>query len=100
MAINIAHRPDLDRQVERLAALLGLFGRGRKVRVIETALNALEESAERIRPDRNAIRASLQRFAAGAPRLRDQFSHRTAKDGRPLSLTLQEELYDDRGLPK
>lgn len=100
MAINIAHRPDLDRQVERLAGFLGLAGRGRKIRVIEAALDALEESVVRTRPDRAAIRAGLQKFAENAPRLRAQLSGGAAEDGRPLSLTLQEELYDDRGLPR
>ena len=41
MAMNITHRPDLDDQVERLAAQLGLSGHGRKTAVIEKALKTL-----------------------------------------------------------
>ena len=42
MAINLVHHRDLDERVERLAARLGLTGRGRKVGVIERALATLE----------------------------------------------------------
>ena len=44
MAINLVHRKDLDDRVERLAAQLGLSGRGRKNAIIERALTVLEES--------------------------------------------------------
>ena len=100
MAINIAHRQDLDDRVERLAARLGLRGRGRKTAVIEQALVALEKRVEREAPDRAAIRASLERYAKGGPRLRARLVRLDPGDGRPLSQVLQDALHDDRGLPR
>ena len=100
VAINIVHRHDLDERVERLAARLDLRGRGRKVAVIERALSALEERVERDRPDRAAIRASLERYAREGPRLCRRLARLDPGDGRPLSRVLQDALYDDRGLPR
>ena len=99
MAINIAHRHDLDERVERLAVRLGLRGRGRKTAVIERALDALE-NAGGDDADRAAVRASLTRYAEAAPRLRERLAHLEPGDGRPLSQVLQEDLYDERGLPR
>ena len=99
MAINIAHRRDLDERVERLAARLGLRGRGRKTAVIERAVDALEERVESAAPDRASIRASLERYAQRAPHLRRRMAHLDPGDGRPLSQVLQDGLYDERGLP-
>ena len=101
MAINLAHRPDLDDRVEKLATRLGLRGRGRKTAIIEQALAALEERAERAYPDRAAVTASLDRYIEAGPRLRQ----RLAGSGRPLfepplSLSLQRVHYDEEGLPK
>lgn len=100
MAINIAHRHDLDDRVERLASRLGLRGRGRKTAVIERALTALELRVESDTPDRASIRASLERYAKDGPRLRARLGHLDPGDGRPLSQALQDSLYDDRGLPR
>ena len=100
MAINIAYRHDLDERVERLAVRLGLRGRGRKTAVIERALDALENDAGRGDADRSAVRASLTRYAEAAPRLRERLAHLEPGDGRPLSQVLQEDLYDERGLPR
>jgi hypothetical protein len=100
VAINIAHRHDLDDRVERLASRLGLRGRGRKTAVIERALTALELRVESDTPDRASIRASLERFAMSAPDLRRRMAHLDPGDGRPLSRTLQDDLYDERGLPR
>lgn len=98
MAINIAHRHDLDERVERLAARLDLRGRGRKIAVIERALRALEEQTERIRPDRARVEAALERLAQAGDRFRER--GRFADDDRPLSQVWQDELYDEHGLPK
>ena len=100
MAINIAHRRDLDARVERLAGRLALHGRGRKTAVIERALDALETQVERSRPDRAAILASLERYAAAGTRLRERPIDAEAADRRPASLRLQDALYDERGLPR
>ena len=43
MAINLAHRPDLDSRVEQLADRLGLKGRGRRTATIERALTLLKK---------------------------------------------------------
>ena len=101
MAINIAHRPDLDARVERLAGRLDLRGRGRKTAVIERALRALEEQTERSRSDRADIEAALERLAKAGDRFRERegrFGRSPAVD-RPLSQVWQDELYDERGLP-
>lgn len=100
MAINIAHRHDLDERVERLAVRLGLRGRGRKTAVIERALGALENEAGTGEANRVAVRASLARYAESAPRLRERLGHLDRGDGRPLSEVLQDDLYDERGLPR
>ena len=100
MAINIAHRHDLDERVERLAVRLGLRGHGRKTAVIERALGALENEAGQGEADRAAVRASLARYAKAGPSLRERLAHLDPGDGRPLSQALQEDLYDDRGLPR
>ena len=101
MAINIAHRRDLDARVERLAARLDLRGRGRKTAVIERALSALDEQTERTRPDRAYVEAALERLAQAGDRFRGRERGR-GRDGddRPLSQVWQDELYDEHGLPK
>lgn len=100
MAINLAHRPDLDARVEKLAAQLGLAGRGRKTAIIERALAALEERVARTRPDRATVLASIDRYIAAGPGLREKIAPRANNDhDAPLSLTLQQVLYDERGLP-
>ena len=98
MAINLAHRPDLDSRVERLADRLGLKGRGRKTATIERALALLEKHVAQDRPDRAAITAALDRYIAEGPRLRERLAGRNGGDP-PLSLSLQQALYDERGLP-
>ena len=100
MAINIAHRPDLDERVERLAGRLRMRGRGRKTAVIERALGALENEVEAAEPDRDAIRASLDGYARAGSRLGERLKHLDPGDGRPLSQLLQDALYDERGLPR
>jgi hypothetical protein len=100
MAINIAHRHDLDERVERLAARLDLHGHGRKTAVIERALRALEEQVEQTRPSRDYIAASLERLAQAGDRYRERMRGRSTDHERPLSQVWQEELYDDHGLPK
>ena len=97
MAINIAHRRDLDDRVERLAGRLSLRGRGRKVAVIE---RALETQVARSRPDRAAILASPERYAEAGTRLRERQIAPQAADRRPPSLRLQDVLYDEHGLPR
>ena len=101
MAINIAHRRDLDARVERLAARLDLRGRGRKTAVIERALRALEEQTERNRPDRVDIEAALERLAEAGDRFREREGGGLSPAvDRPLSQVWQDELYDGGGLPK
>ena len=100
MAINIAHRPDLDDRVERLAGRLALRGRGRKVAVIERALEALETQVARSRPDRAAILASLEGYSEAGTRLRKRPIDPETANPRPASLRLQDALYDEHGLPR
>ena len=101
MAINLAHRADLDQRVEKLATRLGLTGKGRKTGVIERALTALEERVERDRPNREAIVASLDHYIrAGSRRCERLAAGNRLDGGPPLSLALQEALYDEHGLPK
>ena len=98
MAINLAHRPDLDSRVEKLAGRLGLTGRGRKTATIERALVLLEERVADDRPDRTAIETSLDRYIINGTYLRERLAPR-GDDGSPLSLSLQQALYGERRLP-
>ena len=98
MAINLAHRPDLDRRVEQLADHLGLKGCGRKTATIEWALTLLEKHVVHDRPDRAVIEAALDRYIAKGSRLRQRLAGQDG-GGPPLSLSLQQALYDERGLP-
>ena len=50
------------------------------------------------RPDRAAIKTALDRYIAKGSRLRKRLTGQN--DGSlPLSLSLQQALYDERGLP-
>lgn len=99
MAFNLAHRPDLDSRVDKLADRLGLTGRGRKTATIERAITLLEERAVHDRPNQAAIETSLDRYIANGSNLRGRLAPRS-DDGPPLSLSLQQALYDERGLPE
>ena len=98
MAINLAHRQDLDSRVEKLAGRLGLKGRGRKTATIERALTLLEERVAHDRLNQTAIEASLDRYIINGSNLRERLTP-LSNDGLPLSLSLQQALYDERGLP-
>lgn len=100
MAISIAHWRNLDERVERLAAQLDL--RGRKTAVIKQALSALRQQVKHTRPGRDRIEASLERLARAGDRYRERerTQGQQARDARPASQVWQEELYDDRGLPR
>ena len=98
MAINLAHIPDLDSRVEKLAGRLGLKGSRRKTATIERALALLEERVAHDRPNRTAIEASLDRYILNGSNLRERLAPRS-DEGPPLSLSLQKALYDKRGLP-
>ena len=99
MAFNLARRPDLDSRVEKLADRLGLTGRGRKSATIERAITLLEERAAHDRPNQAAIETSLDRYIVNGSNLRERLAPRS-DDGPPLSLSLQQALYDERGLPE
>ena len=101
MAINIAHRSDLDARVEALALRLGFIGKGRKTRIIERALCALEAEVEGQRPSREDMDAAFKRIEEVSTSLREGLLAMYAdQDPDNLSISLQEELYDERGLPK
>ena len=101
MAINLSHRPDLDRRVEGLADRLGLKGHGRKTATIERALAALEERVARDRPEQAVIEASLDRYIGAGRRLRKRLAERGGgRCSPPLSLSLQQTLYNENGLPE
>lgn len=95
VAINIAHRRDLDERVEWLAARLGLRGRGRKTAIIERALAALEEQLEQAEPDVSTILASLDRLTQAGDDYRECAGERAT-----ASLAWEDQLYDEHGLPK
>ena len=102
MAINIAHRPDLDERVEYLAKVIHGGCRGSKVKVIESAIEALEEKRGVRKCSREEIRAALTKLSERGPQLRAEAlaADPTLDPDRPLSETLFEKLYDERGLPK
>ena len=99
MAFNLAQRPDLDSRVEKLADRLGLTGLGRKTATIERAIALLEERAAQDLPNQAAIEMSLDRYIVNGSNLRERLVPRS-DDGLPLSLSLQQALYDERGLPE
>lgn len=99
MAFNLAHRPDLDSRVEKLADRFGLMGRGRKTATIERALTLLEGRAAHDRLDQTAIEKSLDRYILNGSNLRERVAS-LSDDGPPLSLSLQQALYNERGLPE
>ena len=95
------HRPELDDRVERLADRLALKGRGRETAIIERALTAPEERLASDPPDRVAIEASIDSYIEVGARLRERLSERNVPDSASsLSLSLQQALYDKRGLPE
>ena len=99
MAINLAHRPDLDERVEKLAAQMGFNGRGRKTAVIEKALAALEDRVSSMEPE--SILASLKQFEGHGALIAAELAGDPELDrGKPLSVTLREALYDEHGLPR
>ena len=99
MAINLTHRPDLEERIERLAALFGINGRGRKTAVIERAIGALEEQAPRMSPDE--IMVCLRRFEGGGAQIAAELADDPELDrSKPLSRALQDVLYDEHGLPR
>lgn len=102
MAINIAHRPDLDERVEYLAQVLHGGVRGSKVKVIESAIEALEEKRGVRKCSSAEIRRALDRFLRNGARLRDEAlaAHPDLDPNEPLSKSLQDMLYDEKGLPK
>ena len=75
MAINLVHRPDLDNRIEKLAARLGLKGRGRKTAIIEQALAFLEERVERTHPGQEGVSTSLDRYIKSGHLLRQRQPH-------------------------
>ena len=99
MAINLTHRPDLDARVEKLAAHMGLKGRGRKTAVVEKALAALEDRISLM--DAESILASLKRFEGHGTLIVAELAEDLDRDrAKPLSLILQEALHDEHGLPR
>lgn len=100
MVINLAHRPDLESRVERLADRIGLRGRGRQTAVIERALAAFEEGmAENVR-DPVTIKASINRYIDAGVQLRTRLEKDFPSASAPLSASLQQAIYGERGLPE
>ncbi len=101
MAINIAHRSDLDARVEALALRLGFNGKGRKTRIIERALHALETEVEAQRPSEEAMNEAIKRIQEHGAKWRTQLiKEYPDQDPDNFSQFLQEQLYDEHGLPK
>lgn len=101
MTVDTNLTPDLDDRVEKLAARLGLAGEGRKAAVIEQALTALEERVVPPHAGSEGVAADIDRYIEDGVRLRERLRGKYGSDDdRPLSLLLQQELYDERGIPK
>lgn len=100
MAIYIAHRPDLDRRVEILADHLGLRGKGRKTRIIEHALDSLEAKVRSSKPSEEEIDAAFAKYEDAAEEVRISLQKQLPySNADHLSRFLQEELYDEHGIP-
>ena len=52
------------------------------------------------RPDQMAIEASLDRYLINGSNLRERLASARGNDDTPLSLSLQQALYNERGLPE
>lgn len=100
MAIIITNRPDLERRVEQLAGRFGLRGRGRKTAVIERALAALEEGAAQDDQEQLTIKESIDRYITAGVQLRADLAKDLPSESAPLSASLQQALYGERGLPE
>ncbi len=102
MAINVAHRPDLDERVKYLVRVLHGGSHGSKVKVIEGAIEELEERQGVRKCGPEEIRAALDRFLEDGPRFRAEMlaAHPDLDRDEPLSRSLQDLLHDERGLPK
>ena len=86
--------------MEKLAAQMGFNGRGRKTAVIEKALAALEDRVSLMDPE--SILASLKQFEGHGALIAAELARGDPEldRGKPLSVTLQEALYDEHGLPR
>lgn len=99
MAINLTHRADLEARIDRLASRLGINGRGHKTAVIEKALGALEAQTSLMSAEE--ISRALEKFGRHADLIAAELADDPGLDpNKPLSQTLQDVLYDGRGLPK
>ena len=90
--------PDLEARIADLAARLGFAGPDAAERVIVAALDYLDESTDKW--ERWYTRAEIDTMVE-----RDRVAYLKQKgypetDPRPLSQLLQDELYDEFGLPK
>ncbi len=83
-----------------VAAAAAAGGRALLRKVSPRLQDAPENRPEPGLPGREAMRASLNGYLANGARLRRRLEGKAADRTAPLSQALQEELYDDRGLPK
>ena len=83
-----------------VAAAAAAGGRTLLRKVSSRLQGAPENRPERGSPGREAMRASLDGYLANGAKLRRRLRGKVAGRTAPLSQALQEELYDERGLPK
>lgn len=89
-------KPDTEARIANLAERLGIAGPDAAERVIIAALDYLDESTDRWERWYTAeeVEAINHRY------LQDMKRQGYGDGVRPLSLSLQDELYDEFGLPK
>ena len=100
MAIDLAHRSDLERGAEELADRFGLRGRGRKTTITERALAAFSGSEAQDDQEQLAIEPSIARFVEARIRLRTRLAKGFPSVSAPLAASQQQAVYDESGLPE
>ena len=96
--MDITLTPEMETRLANLAYQMGFTGSDGAERALKAAVDALEAklpqsskpSPEEIAAEMTPIVAAARRWRAGHP----------FDDDNPPSKVWQEELYDDRGLPK
>lgn len=92
-------KPEMEARLADLARRLGFAGPDAAERVLTVAVDALEAraSSHRRKPTPEEITAEMESVVAAARRWREEHPF---NDDNPPSKAWQEELYDERGLPK
>ncbi len=97
---TVALPNDTARWLKDRAAAGGVGASAWLARLVERTRRRGGETEGAARPESASIGEALDRYIDAGPGLRRRIAEREgAGNDRPLSLTLQDRLYDERGLP-